>query len=74
MAEGAPQHNPMTKPKFLASQRAHAMNKAFVSILNGLISVRPLEASPNHIVLIGWSATPHGFFSVHTFSDSQFIT
>ncbi len=31
------------------------MNKAFVSILNELISVRPLEASPNQIVLVGRS-------------------
>ncbi len=38
------------------------MNKAFVYILNGLISVRPLEASPNQIVLVGQSPAPHGFF------------
>ncbi len=55
----------MTKPKFPESQRAacqEAMNKAFESILNRLISVCPLEASPNQIVLVGWSPAQHGCF------------
>ncbi len=34
------------------------------SVFSGLISVRPLEASPNQIVLVGWSPAPHGSFFV----------
>ncbi len=64
MAEGTPQCDTMTKPKFQASQRAskQAMNKVFISILNGMISICPLEASPNQIVLVERSPAPHGFF------------
>ncbi len=45
------------KLKLPASQRAASEKKnlkikAFVSILNRLISVRPLEVSPNQIVLV----------------------
>ncbi len=49
-----------TKLKLLANQRAASENrkpklKAVVVHFNRLISVRPLEASPNQIVLVGRS-------------------
>ncbi len=63
MAEGAPQRDTMMKPKFQASQRAskQAMNKVFISILNGMISICPLEASPNQIVLVVLVASFHAY-------------
>ncbi len=67
MAEGTSPRDQKDEAEVSSSERAEssAMNKAFVSILNGLISVCPLEASPNQIVLVGRSPAPPSSFSVH---------
>ncbi len=58
------------KPKFC---KQRATSRIACPVFSRLISVPPTRCSSNQIVPVMWSPAPHGFFSVHTLSNTQII-